>query len=94
MQKANGRHACSPFASIPCMLNLAFFISLRTLKDGLIILQAFDKILPGSVICWRVLKPKQGAGMVLYASGGSDEDEGADISGGDLNVCILPCLIA
>lgn len=51
----------------------------ENLKDGLIILQAFDKILPGSVIWRRVSKPKQGAGVASYASGGGDEDEGADI---------------
>lgn len=52
----------------------------ENLKDGLIILQAFDKILPGSVIWRKVSKPKQGAGVGSYASGGGDEaDEGADI---------------
>ena len=66
----------------------------ENLEDGLIIIQAFDKILPGSVIWWRVSKPKQGAGVALYASGGSDEDEGANILGRDLKVHISPCLIA
>lgn len=33
----------------------------ENLKDGLIILQAFDKILPGSVVWRRVSKPKGGA---------------------------------
>jgi plastin-1 len=53
----------------------------ENLKDGLIILQAFDKIIPGSVVWRRVSKPKQGAGPASYASGGGvDEgDEGADI---------------
>ncbi|KAJ7027977.1 calponin homology domain-containing protein [Mycena alexandri] len=56
----------------------------ENLKDGLILLQAFDKILPGSVIWRRVSKPKGGvsAEPVSYASGGAggdDEDEGADI---------------
>jgi plastin-1 len=53
----------------------------ENLKDGLIILQAFDKILPGSVVWRRVSKPKQGAGPASYASGGGgdDGDEGADI---------------
>ncbi len=32
------------------------------LRDGLVILQAFDKILPGSVIWRRVSKPKEGGG--------------------------------
>ncbi|KAJ7611151.1 fimbrin [Mycena rosella] len=55
----------------------------ENLKDGLILLQAFDKILPGSVIWRRVSKPKGGAAAepVSYASGGGagEEDEGADI---------------
>ncbi|KAG6877902.1 hypothetical protein C0992_009095 [Termitomyces sp. T32_za158] len=42
----------------------------ENLKDGLIILQAFDKIMPGSVIWRRVSKPKEGAGPASYASGG------------------------
>jgi plastin-1 len=55
----------------------------ENLKDGLILLQAFDKILPGTVIWRRVSKPKGGASVepVSYASGGAggDDDEGADI---------------
>lgn len=47
----------------------------ENLKDGLIILQAFDKILPGSVIWRRVSKPKEGAGAASYASGGAEGDE-------------------
>ena len=50
----------------------------ENLKDGLVILQAFDKILPGSVIWRRVSKPKEGAGVASWASGGGDE-EGEDI---------------
>lgn len=44
----------------------------ENLKDGLIILQAFDKVLPGSVIWRRVSKPKEGAGATFtsYANGG------------------------
>ncbi|TFK41743.1 calponin homology domain-containing protein [Crucibulum laeve] len=50
------------------------------LKDGLVILQAIDKIIPGSVIWRRVSKPKEGPGANLgaYVAGG-DEDEGEDI---------------
>ncbi|KAJ7274907.1 Ca2+-binding actin-bundling protein [Mycena rebaudengoi] len=50
----------------------------ENLKDGLILLQAFDKILPGSVVWRRVSKPKEGAGAASYASGGGggeDEDD-------------------
>ncbi|RDB27525.1 Fimbrin [Hypsizygus marmoreus] len=52
----------------------------ENLKDGLIILQAFDKIIPGSVIWRRVSKPKAGAGHASYASGGaaSEGDEAAE----------------
>lgn len=60
----------------------AVFNLFENLKDGLIILQAFDKILPGSVVWRRVSKPKEGAGPGNYASGGGtgdDDDEGADI---------------
>ncbi|KAF8649506.1 hypothetical protein AX16_005758 [Volvariella volvacea WC 439] len=56
----------------------------ENLRDGLIILQAFDKILPGSVIWRRVSKPKEGAGLgggggaVVYTEDGEvlDEDIG------------------
>ena len=52
----------------------------ENLKDGLIILQAFDKILPGSVIWRRVSKPKDGAGSALLSPGSGDgEDEEEDI---------------
>ncbi|KAF9448600.1 Ca2+-binding actin-bundling protein [Macrolepiota fuliginosa MF-IS2] len=61
----------------------AVFNLFENLKDGLVILQAFDKILPGSVIWRRVSKPKEGAGPANYASGGGtgedEDDEGADI---------------
>lgn len=50
----------------------------ENLKDGLVILQAFDRILPGSVIWRRVSKPKAGAGVAPWASAGGDE-EGEDI---------------
>lgn len=50
----------------------------ENLKDGLIILQAFDKVLPGSVTWRRVSKPTGSKlGSVQRAIG--DEDEGADL---------------
>jgi plastin-1 len=49
----------------------------ENLKDGLIILQAFDKILPGSVIWKRVSKPK--ADAPAFSSGTAEEDEEEDI---------------
>lgn len=49
----------------------------ENLKDGLVILQAFDKILPGSVIWRRVSKPKEGAGLATWAAAG--DEEGQDI---------------
>ncbi|KAG5717585.1 Fimbrin [Termitomyces sp. T112] len=54
----------------------------ENLKDGLVILQAFDKVLPGSVIWRRVSKPKEGAGPASYASGGfvgEGDEEAEDI---------------
>jgi plastin-1 len=47
----------------------------ENLKDGLIILQAFDKILPGSVVWRRVSKPKAGPSIGMYVSGEGDEGE-------------------
>ncbi|KAG6907972.1 hypothetical protein DXG01_006697 [Tephrocybe rancida] len=54
----------------------------ENLKDGLIILQAYDKVLPGSVVWRRVSKPKEGAGAASYASGsyaGEGDEEAVDI---------------
>jgi plastin-1 len=48
----------------------------ENLKDGLIILQAFDKILPGSVIWRRVSKPKESGGDFSSGAGEEDEDIG------------------
>lgn len=42
----------------------AVFNLFENIKDGLVILQAFDKILPGSVVWRRVSKPKGGIGSV------------------------------
>ncbi|PPQ67750.1 hypothetical protein CVT26_007037 [Gymnopilus dilepis] len=57
----------------------AVFNLFENLRDGLIILQAFDKILPGSVIWRRVSKPKEGAQPAAYSGTGDEDDEGADI---------------
>ncbi|KAI5888278.1 uncharacterized protein SCHCODRAFT_02587192 [Schizophyllum commune H4-8] len=51
----------------------------ENLKDGLIILQAFDKVLPGSVIWRRVSKPNQGRGATLGAYVAGEAEEGEDI---------------
>ncbi|KAF5383055.1 hypothetical protein D9615_004940 [Tricholomella constricta] len=54
----------------------------ENLKDGLVILQAYDKVLPGSVVWRRVSKPKEGAGAASYASGGyagEGDEEAEDI---------------
>ena len=59
----------------PAVFNL--FLNLR---DGLAILQAFDKILPGSVVWRRVNKPKEGAQPVVQSySTGEDGEEEEDI---------------
>ena len=51
----------------------------ENLKDGLVILQAFDKVLPGSVIWRRVSKPNQGRGATLGAYVAGEAEEGEDI---------------
>ncbi|KAH8083317.1 fimbrin [Cristinia sonorae] len=53
----------------------AVFNLFQNLKDGLVILQAFDKVLPGSVVWRRVSKPKAGAQPVLESYGGEGEEE-------------------
>ena len=56
----------------------AVFNLFENLKDGLIILQAFDKILPGSVIWRRVSKPKLAPGESVSSSSmmeGEEEQE-------------------
>ena len=53
----------------------AVFNFFENLRDGLIILQAFDKILPGSVVWRRVSKPKAGAAPV-EPTGEEEEDVG------------------
>ena len=53
----------------------AVFNLFDNLKDGLIILQAFDKILPGSVIWRRVSKPKAGFTEPSSFGPGGEEDE-------------------
>jgi plastin-1 len=55
----------------------------ENLKDGLVILQAFDKVLPGSVVWRRVSKPKIAPGETAAAAfssgGGGEEDEEEEI---------------
>lgn len=56
----------------------AVFNLFENVKDGLIILQAFDKILPGSVVWRRVSKPKGGAAPpppTSYGPEGEEEEE-------------------
>ncbi|KAH9941264.1 fimbrin [Epithele typhae] len=49
----------------------------ENLRDGVVILQAFDKIMPGSVVWRRVSKPKAGAGPEpVYADGEEAEEIG------------------
>ncbi|KAH9924148.1 fimbrin [Fomitopsis serialis] len=47
----------------------------QDLKDGLIILQAFDKIVPGSVVWRRVSKPKGGAAPSYQTMDGEEEED-------------------
>ena len=53
----------------------AVFNLFENLRDGLVILQAFDKILPGSVIWRRVNKPKAGAVEVESRGEGEEEED-------------------
>ena len=48
------------------------------LRDGVVILQAFDRIMPGSVVWRRVSKPKAGAEQETYATGEGEEEEVAE----------------
>ncbi|KAF8546033.1 Ca2+-binding actin-bundling protein [Imleria badia] len=52
----------------------------ENLKDGLVILQAFDKIFPGSVIWRRVSKPKGAAGTPRPSLDGPEEQEDIGIT--------------
>jgi plastin-1 len=56
----------------------AVFNLFENLKDGVIILQAFDKILPGSVVWRRVSKPKAGAADIqpVLNEDGEEEETG------------------
>lgn len=59
----------------------AVFNLIENLKDGIAILQAFDKVLPGSVIWKRVSKPKAGGRSIDFrgsvpAEGEEEEDLG------------------
>ncbi|KAI0711599.1 fimbrin [Earliella scabrosa] len=47
----------------------------ENLRDGVVILQAFDRIMPGSVVWRRVSKPKAGAEQETYATGEGEEEE-------------------
>ncbi|KZP23446.1 Ca2+-binding actin-bundling protein [Athelia psychrophila] len=56
----------------------AVFNLFENVRDGLVILQAFDKIVPGSVIWRRVSKPKGGAAPpppTSYGPEGEEEEE-------------------
>ncbi|KAI0764007.1 fimbrin [Trametes elegans] len=55
----------------------AVFNLFENLRDGVVILQAFDKIMPGSVVWRRVSKPKAGAEQeVALNADGEEEDIG------------------
>ncbi|KAK0477211.1 calponin homology domain-containing protein [Armillaria luteobubalina] len=57
------------------------FNLVEDLRDGLVILQAFDKISPGVVVWRRVSKPKEGKGANLgaYVSGAAEGEEDEDV---------------
>ena len=47
----------------------------ENLRDGVVILQAFDRIMPGSVVWRRVSKPKACAAQETYTTGEGEEEE-------------------
>ncbi|KAI0746527.1 fimbrin [Daedaleopsis nitida] len=53
----------------------AVFNLFENLRDGVVILQAFDRIMPGSVVWRRVSKPKAGAQQETYPTGDGEEEE-------------------
>ncbi|KZT20923.1 hypothetical protein NEOLEDRAFT_1074449 [Neolentinus lepideus HHB14362 ss-1] len=57
----------------------AVFNLFENLKDGLVILQAFDRILPGSVVWRRVSKPKGGSISASIAVPEADGEEAEDL---------------
>ncbi|KAI1798424.1 fimbrin [Ganoderma leucocontextum] len=53
----------------------AVFNLFENLKDGVVILQAFDRIMPGSVVWRRVSKPKAGAEQEVQVNADGEEEE-------------------
>lgn len=51
----------------------------ENIKDGLVLLQAYDKVLPGTVVWRRVSKPKGGAAPAPVVGEGGEDDEEEDI---------------
>ncbi|KAF8991758.1 calponin homology domain-containing protein [Cyathus striatus] len=72
----------------------AVFNLFENLKDGLIIIQAFDKIIPGSVIWRRVSKPNTGRGSNLgaYIAGAGDEDEDIGVTANQSGLSRFKCV--
>ena len=53
----------------------AVFNLSENLRDGVVILQAIDRIMPGSVVWRRVSKPPEGAEHETYTTGDGEEEE-------------------
>ncbi|RPD65216.1 fimbrin [Lentinus tigrinus ALCF2SS1-7] len=53
----------------------AVFNLFENLRDGVVILQAFDRIMPGSVVWRRVSKPKAGAEHQTFTGDGEEEED-------------------
>ncbi|KDQ60286.1 hypothetical protein JAAARDRAFT_32672 [Jaapia argillacea MUCL 33604] len=51
----------------------------ENIKDGLILIQAFDKLLPGSVVWRRVSKPKAGGVTASFSNPEQEGEEGEDL---------------
>ncbi|RXW16471.1 hypothetical protein EST38_g9383 [Candolleomyces aberdarensis] len=70
----------------------AVFNLFQSLKDGLIILQAFDKVLPGSVVWRRVSKPKAGVTSPTFAPAEGEEEEETGITPNQSQLSRFKCV--
>jgi len=64
----------------------------ENLKDGLILIQAFDKILPGSVIWRRVSKPKEGGVQPYVETGDGEEEEEVGVTPNQSKLSRFKCV--
>ncbi|KAG0693106.1 hypothetical protein DFH29DRAFT_965715 [Suillus ampliporus] len=77
MQRASKKHVVSLYG-LNCV-DPPVFNLFENLRDGLVILQVFEKILPGSAVWCRVSKPNGGAQAVPPMMRDEEEQEQEDI---------------